>query len=102
MPPKNPLIHIRIDEELKDKAASVLSEYGLTISDAVRVLLTVIVKEGGLPPFLLSSPEQYDAWFRERVREAMVDNRPRVPHAEAMQRVRDNLARASADSTSES
>lgn len=99
MPPKNPLIHIRIDEDLRDKAAAVLDEYGLTISEAVRVLLTVIVKDGGLPPFLVSSPEQYDSWFREKVREAMADDRPKVPHKEAMQKIRGDLEKASRPDT---
>lgn len=95
MSPKNPLIHVRVDEELKDKATAILMEYGLTVSDAVRILLNVIVKDNGLPPFMLSSPEQHDAWFREKVLQALENPAPRIPHDEAMRRIRANLEEGS-------
>lgn len=91
MSEKNSLVSVRISEELKDKAAAVLAEHGLTVSDATRILLTKVVTEGGLPPFLVSSPEQYDNWFREKVREAMEDTRPRIPHAQAMAGIRGRM-----------
>ncbi|WP_422410087.1 MULTISPECIES: type II toxin-antitoxin system RelB/DinJ family antitoxin [unclassified Endozoicomonas] len=48
-----------------------MANFGLTLSDAVRILLTRITKEGGLPVGLTSDPEAHDAWFRERVKEAL-------------------------------
>jgi hypothetical protein len=35
--------------------------------------------------------EAYDQWFREKVRRSMADTRPRVPHDEAMSRIRAKL-----------
>lgn len=93
MTAKTALVHVRVDAELKEKAAAVLAEYGLTVSDAARIILTRIANEGGVPPVLLASKEQHDAWFREKVRAAMDDPRPGIPHAEAMAEIRANLSR---------
>ncbi|PMY01429.1 type II toxin-antitoxin system RelB/DinJ family antitoxin, partial [Pseudomonas sp. GW460-13] len=61
------MLHIRVDDDLKARATQNLARVGLTVSDAVRILLTRIAKEGGLPPGLTTSPETYDAWFRAKV-----------------------------------
>jgi DNA-damage-inducible protein J len=45
----NSVVRARISEEVKEQAAIVLADMGLTISDAVRMLLTRIAKEKGLP-----------------------------------------------------
>lgn len=42
-------VRARIDERLKDEAASVLAELGLTVSDVVRMVLTRVAKDGALP-----------------------------------------------------
>lgn len=55
---------------------------GLTVSDAVRMLLTRVANEGELPPGLAVDPAVHDAWFRDKVREALADTRSVVPHAE--------------------
>ncbi|MGG7053937.1 type II toxin-antitoxin system RelB/DinJ family antitoxin, partial [Salmonella enterica subsp. enterica] len=39
----------RIDETLKDQAADVLAEMGLTISDLKRITLTKVAREKALP-----------------------------------------------------
>jgi DNA-damage-inducible protein J len=39
----------RIDKCLRDEAAAVLAEMGLTVSDAVRMTLTRIAKDKALP-----------------------------------------------------
>ncbi len=36
------------------------------------------------PPVPFCSPEEYDAWFRARVQEALDDPRPELPFDEAM------------------
>ncbi|MCZ0942930.1 MAG: type II toxin-antitoxin system RelB/DinJ family antitoxin [Gammaproteobacteria bacterium] len=45
----NQLVQARVDKEIKDEAAVVLAAMGLTVSDAVRLLLTRIVRERELP-----------------------------------------------------
>lgn len=67
----NSLIQARIDNEIKERASAALEKMGLTVSDAVRILLTRIASEGGLPVELTTDPQVYDAWFRAKVREAL-------------------------------
>jgi len=43
------LVRARVDETLKNEAAAVLAEMGLTVSDVVRIALTKIAKEKALP-----------------------------------------------------
>ncbi|MDR2926121.1 MAG: type II toxin-antitoxin system RelB/DinJ family antitoxin [Azoarcus sp.] len=43
------LVRARIDEALKNDAAAVLKDMGLTVSDVVRIALTKIAKEKALP-----------------------------------------------------
>ena len=45
----NQLVQARIDGDIKAEASIVLQAMGLTISDAVRLLLTKIAKEHALP-----------------------------------------------------
>ena len=49
------MVHIRVDETLKTRAAETLATMGLSLSDAVRVFLTRVVAEQGLP-FELKAP----------------------------------------------
>ena len=74
------MLHIRVDDKLKADATEKLANFGLTVSDAVRILLTRIAKEGALPAGLTADPEAYDAWFRTKVHEALADTRPALPH----------------------
>lgn len=43
------MIHVRIDEDVKEQAAEALAAMGLSVSDAVRVLLTRVAAEKTLP-----------------------------------------------------
>ncbi len=43
------MVHIRVDGKVKAKAAKTLAAMGLTVSDAVRLLLTRIASEKALP-----------------------------------------------------
>ena len=45
----NQLIQTRINGAIKDEAAAVLAAMGLTVSDAVRLLLTKIAQEKAFP-----------------------------------------------------
>jgi DNA-damage-inducible protein J len=87
------MLHVRVDDKLKADAAEKLANVGLTISDAVRILLTRVTKEGGLPVGLVADPDAYDAWFRERVHEALDDTRPAVPHHQVMDEVQSLIDR---------
>ena len=76
------LVQTRIDPALKERATAVLDKMGLTVSDAVRILLTRIANEGALPFPLATDAAAHDAWFRAKVRQALDDLRPAVPHDE--------------------
>ncbi|MGF9692923.1 type II toxin-antitoxin system RelB/DinJ family antitoxin [Rhizobium sp. 0TCS1.26] len=79
------LVQARINADVRDRAATVLEGMGLTISDAVRILLTRTAEEGAPPIELLMEKEAHDAWFRGKVLEALTDDRPDVLHAEVEQ-----------------
>lgn len=53
----NTVVRARITPELKAEAEDVLHAMGLTISDAIRLLLTRITQDRGLP-FELKVPNQ--------------------------------------------
>ncbi|TAM98282.1 MAG: type II toxin-antitoxin system RelB/DinJ family antitoxin [Rhizobiaceae bacterium] len=78
----NALVQTRIAADVRDRASAVLENMGLTVSDAVRILLTRTANEGALPLELLTNSEAHDAWFRAKVREALEDSRPDIPDDE--------------------
>jgi DNA-damage-inducible protein J len=43
------MVHVRIDKRIKTQASKTLSAMGLSVSDAVRVLLTRVAAEKALP-----------------------------------------------------
>ena len=45
----NQLVQARIDGAIKEEAATVLAAMGLTVSDAVRLLLTKVAHDKALP-----------------------------------------------------
>ena len=45
----NTVVRARIDEHIKEEAATVLAAMGLTVSDAFRILLTRIAHDKALP-----------------------------------------------------
>jgi len=45
----NTMMHIRIDEQLKEDAAEALAAMGLSMSEAIRVFLTRVAAEKQLP-----------------------------------------------------
>jgi DNA-damage-inducible protein J len=47
--PATEMVHVRIDKRVKTKAAKTLAAMGLSVSDAVRVLLTRVATEKALP-----------------------------------------------------
>ena len=43
------MVHVRVDERIKEEATEALAAMGLSVSDAVRVLLTRVAAEKALP-----------------------------------------------------
>jgi DNA-damage-inducible protein J len=43
------MVHIRVDDKVKQKAAKTLAEMGISVSDAVRMLLVRVAAEKALP-----------------------------------------------------
>ncbi len=78
------MLHVRVDEALKAEASQALANVGLTVSDAVRILLVRIAREGGLPVGLTVDSEAHDAWFRAKVQEALADKETAVSHQQVM------------------
>lgn len=87
------MLHVRIDDELKTQAAETLAKFGLTISDAVRILLTRVAQEGALPAGLTRDADAYDKWFRAQVKEAMEDMSPTHSHDDVMADAKELLER---------
>ena len=54
------VVRARVDERLKKDAAAVLSTMGLTLSDFIRIGLTKVVSEQGLP-FEMRTPNRLTA-----------------------------------------
>ena len=56
----NSIVRARIDENLKQEAAAILATMGLTVSDFMRIGLTRVVSEQGLP-FEMKTPNRLTA-----------------------------------------
>ena len=93
MPAQTSMLHVRVDDHLKAQASEALAGVGLTLSDAVRILLTRVAAEGGLPVGLTADPVAYDVWFRAKVQEALADPLPAKPHDQVMQEARNLIER---------
>lgn len=61
----NALVQTRIDGKVKEEAAAVLSAMGLTVSDAVRLMLTRVAHDKALPFEPLIPNEETVAAMRE-------------------------------------
>lgn len=59
------VVRARIDEKTKTKAAKVFAECGLTLSDAIRIMLTRTAQEKAIP-FSIHTP---NATTRRAIRE---------------------------------
>jgi DNA-damage-inducible protein J len=80
--PANALIQTRIDMKVKKRASAVLDEMGITVSEAVRILLTRTANEGALPFELVHDTAAHDAWFRAKVLEAIDDTGAKLAHGD--------------------
>ncbi len=45
----NAVVRARIDEDTRDRAAAVLAQLGLTVSDVLRITLARVARDGALP-----------------------------------------------------
>lgn len=79
----NQLIQTRIDGAIKEEAAAVLAAMGLTVSDAVRLLLTKIAREHVLPFDPLIPNETTIAAMKE----ARAGNLPRANSIEELKKL---------------
>lgn len=88
----NAFVRARIDEKLKDEAAAVLAEMGLTVSDVVRMTLTRVAKDKALP-FELKVPNAGTRRAMEESRVAMKAKRVRFADGQALIDALDEEAR---------
>ena len=82
MPKHSAVVQTRIDPSIKDKASDVLSQMGLSVSDAMRIVLTRTATEGRFPIEMLADQKDYDAWFKAKVVEALNDTEMDRDHDE--------------------
>jgi DNA-damage-inducible protein J len=76
----NQLVQARIDGAIKEEAATVLATMGLTVSDAVRLLLTRVAREHALP----FDPLIPNATTIAAMKEARAGNLPKFDSVEAL------------------
>ena len=76
----NSVVEARINGSVKEEAADVLAAMGLTISDAVRLLLTKVAQEKALP-FAPLIPNEVTV---EAMKEARKGNLPRFGNVQAL------------------
>ena len=77
------MVHVRVDEKIKDQAAETLSSMGLTVSDAVRVFLTRIVADKELP-FALKAPNESSRLAIAEAEQIVQSRRARFTTADAL------------------
>lgn len=82
------MVHVRVDKEMKVKAKEALGAMGLSISDAVRVLLTRVVAEKQLP-FALKVPNAETRAAMEEADEIARTHRARFATATELLQARD-------------
>jgi DNA-damage-inducible protein J len=76
----NQIVQARVDGAIKAEAAAVLAAMGLTVSDAVRLMLTRVAREHALPFDPLIPNETTIAAMKE----ARAGNLPGVTSVEAL------------------
>ena len=68
------MLHVRVDNEIKEQASEALASMGLSMSDAVRILLKRVVKDQAFP-LELKAP---NAQTRAAMEEARAMNKARA------------------------
>lgn len=76
-------VRARVNEEMRDEAAAVLAEMGLTVSDVIRITLTRVAKERALP-FELKVPNAVTREAMDEARATVKSRRKGVASAEEL------------------
>jgi DNA-damage-inducible protein J len=76
-------VRARMDEQVRDEAAAVLEEMGLTVSDVIRITLTRVAKERALP-FELKVPNAETRAAIEEAREIAASRSARFTDTDEM------------------
>lgn len=66
------MVHIRVDEKLKQEACAALEDMGLSLSDAVRLLLVRVAAEKALP-FEIRVPNKSTIYAMEEVKSGKME-----------------------------
>lgn len=90
--PKSSMLHVRIDDETKAQATEALSAMGLSVSDAVRILLKRIATDQAFP-LELKVP---NARTRAAMLEARAMAKTRRARFESVEALTDDLEKAGA------
>lgn len=77
------MIHIRVDDETKERATQAVQAMGLSLSDAVRLFLHRVVADQALP-FALRVPNAETQTAMREADEIAVTRRTRFAEAEAL------------------
>ena len=77
---RSSVLQSRIDPLKRDEYSKVLSQMGLSVSDAMSIVLTRTATEGRVPVEIIADPASYDAWFKSKVMEALEDEEHDMDH----------------------
>lgn len=77
------MVHVRVDEHVKEQAAETLASMGLTVSDAVRVFLTRVVADKALP-FEIKAPNAATRAAMSEAGEIIKNRRARFATAKSL------------------
>jgi DNA-damage-inducible protein J len=77
------MLHVRVDEEIKKQASEALAAMGLSVSDAVRILLKRVVNDQAFP-LELKVPNARTQAAMEEARAMLQDRSARFDSAEAL------------------
>jgi DNA-damage-inducible protein J len=77
------MVHVRIDENIKAQASDTLARMGLSVSDAVRMMLIRVAAENALP-FSVQVPNAETQSAMREARSMVMPKTPRLTNAEAM------------------
>ena len=77
------MLHVRVDDEIKTQASEALATMGLSVSDAVRILLKRVVNDQAFP-LELKVPNAQTRAAMEEARAMMQAQAPRFESADAL------------------
>jgi DNA-damage-inducible protein J len=79
---RSTMLHVRVDDEVKAQASAALAAMGLSVSDAVRILLQRVVNDQAFP-LELKVPNAQTRAAMEEARAVMKARGPRVARPRA-------------------